>query len=67
MEKYRPLLDSRLTKEERRQLFMLEVQRDEEERRQRQQQQQLWQGHEKRCAMLGLDPHLTPIFDPSYQ
>ncbi|XP_043235572.1 probable histone-lysine N-methyltransferase CG1716 [Amphibalanus amphitrite] len=67
VKKYRPLLDSRLTKEERRQLFMLEVQREEEERRQRQQQQQLWRGHEKRCAMLGLDPHLTPIFDPSYQ
>ncbi|XP_037075321.1 histone-lysine N-methyltransferase SETD2-like [Pollicipes pollicipes] len=39
----------------------------DDQRRQQEQQQELWSGHEERCALLGLDPYLTPIFDASFQ
>ncbi|XP_042870780.1 histone-lysine N-methyltransferase SETD2-like isoform X2 [Penaeus japonicus] len=57
----------KMSKEQRRQLFALKVQQEEEEAKQRKMQEEMWAMHVDRCRLLGHDPYLTPIFDPTYQ
>lgn len=57
----------KMSKEQRRQLFELKVQQQEEEAKQRKMQEEMWTMHVDRCRLLGHDPYLTPIFDPTYQ
>lgn len=57
----------KMSKEQRRQLFELKVQQEEEEAKQRKMQEEMWAMHVDRCRLLGQDPYLTPIFDPTYQ
>lgn len=57
----------KMSKEQRRQLFALKVQQEEEEAKQRKMQEEMWAMHVDRCRVLGHDPYLTPIFDPTYQ
>lgn len=44
-----------------------QVQQQEEEAKQRKMQEEMWTMHVDRCRLLGHDPYLTPIFDPTYQ
>ncbi|KAJ9595221.1 hypothetical protein L9F63_013482, partial [Diploptera punctata] len=54
----------RMSKQERRQLFAMKVAQEEEEVRQRRHQQEVWRQHEDRCLALGVDPHMSTMFDP---
>lgn len=54
----------RMSKQERRQLFAMKVAQEEEEERQRRHQQEVWRQHEDRCLALGVDPHMSTMFDP---
>lgn len=56
----------KMSKEQRRQLFEIQVQQ-EEEAKQRKMQEEMWAMHVDRCRLLGQDPYLTPIFDPTCQ
>lgn len=47
--------------------FPPQVQQQEEEAKQRKMQEEMWTMHVDRCRLLGHDPYLTPIFDPTYQ
>ena len=53
-----------MSKQERRQLFAMKVAQEEEEERQRRHQQEVWRQHEDRCLALGVDPHMSTMFDP---
>ncbi|KAK7065809.1 Histone-lysine N-methyltransferase setd2 [Halocaridina rubra] len=57
----------KMSKEQRRQLFEIQVQQEEEEAKQRKMQEEMWAMHVDRCRLLGQDPYLTPIFDPTCQ
>lgn len=48
-------------------IFPPQVQQQEEEAKQRKMQEEMWTMHVDRCRLLGHDPYLTPIFDPTYQ
>lgn len=54
---------ARLSKDERRKIFALQVELKEEERRLK--QREFWRQHEQNCLIMGTDPRLTAPFDPN--